>query len=682
MSDMETCGNCGHRIGKLEEAHFWKDHVVCSACKELLARQAKPKSGVGQTGSASASNSKAGVKLSSSSSASASGAVIKLVPTPAEPDKIHFKDDDDVFSTPPDIDVPVAPSASHASHASRAHRSAHVAPTTYPCSQCGAVLRADEVTRDGDQVLCQSCAMFAASGDYADAGAPAGAVRRDSGGGGAAMPPWLPLAIAGAVLVVVIIVSAMFLIHGNEDEDDQQSLATQPPVKKAVLPTPATPAVPAAPAAPKDDTNNEAETHKLLDAMLAASELEASGKREEALKNYLDIANTLSAKPSKSEAQSKTLARAQAAVTRLSAALASSTASPSVGSAPKPDSIFADPTPGKKPGTPSAAGNGFDDTDDGNVKSNKQDEPAEEEIAGVAPKSKPELAAPDASPSSPSAPGATTKATAKGIDGLIERGKEALANSDYPAALKAFKDALDFDKKNAHALHGLGLTQYYQNDQSKAVETMEKAVVAGANRAIIFNLAVIHLKANPMRAAKYVRDYLARPGVPLDEPLQNMLGAALDAAGATDAKNGQTFADLRNFYFQYDRQLAAARKDGLKRWGINWIPGAQADQKWQTSQSRVQEADRAEKDATKANMRTKKENEKLQDLYRSFGLHAEREYKTAKARIKEAGMAEIEANKRREAARAALSQTEMPEFPKYVNFIPIDCLKVEQHPKM
>src|SRR5687767_4187587 len=93
MSDMETCGNCGHRIGKLEEAHFWKEHVVCSACKDVLARQAKTKSRPPSASTVS-SHSKVGASVGSSS---ASGAAVKLTPMPGDLD-IKLKSDDEVVS--------------------------------------------------------------------------------------------------------------------------------------------------------------------------------------------------------------------------------------------------------------------------------------------------------------------------------------------------------------------------------------------------------------------------------------------------------------------------------------------------------------------------------------------------------------------------------------------------------
>ena len=32
----QVCENCKRRIGKLETAHLWQDHVVCAQCRRLL----------------------------------------------------------------------------------------------------------------------------------------------------------------------------------------------------------------------------------------------------------------------------------------------------------------------------------------------------------------------------------------------------------------------------------------------------------------------------------------------------------------------------------------------------------------------------------------------------------------------------------------------------------------------
>lgn len=36
---LETCGNCGRAIGKLEQCMVWDDHLVCAACHKLLSAQ-------------------------------------------------------------------------------------------------------------------------------------------------------------------------------------------------------------------------------------------------------------------------------------------------------------------------------------------------------------------------------------------------------------------------------------------------------------------------------------------------------------------------------------------------------------------------------------------------------------------------------------------------------------------
>jgi hypothetical protein len=34
---IEDCDNCGAKIGRLEPAHAWKNHVVCARCMEKLS---------------------------------------------------------------------------------------------------------------------------------------------------------------------------------------------------------------------------------------------------------------------------------------------------------------------------------------------------------------------------------------------------------------------------------------------------------------------------------------------------------------------------------------------------------------------------------------------------------------------------------------------------------------------
>jgi hypothetical protein len=269
-----------------------------------------------------------------------------------------------------------------------------------------------------------------------------------------------------------------------------------------------------------------------------------------------------------------------------------------------------------------------------------------------------------------------------GIAGQIEKGKQLLASGLFKEAAAAFRNALDFDKNSALAMHGLALAQYQLGDKPRAIALMEKAVPASdnANRAIVYNLAVMHLRGdNPMRAAKYVRDYLARVNAPLDEPLQNVLGVAL--AGANEStRAGPVFPKLRDFYFQYDAKLATARANGTARWGMRWIPTGQAELKWAASKARAEAYAKAQYDANHAALGTKKAQQAVYDLNHSFGLHSERERVAASRNLQSAARNEAEVRKQLDRERKNLSSTDMPEFPKSLDFIPIDALRPEQNP--
>jgi tetratricopeptide (TPR) repeat protein len=304
----------------------------------------------------------------------------------------------------------------------------------------------------------------------------------------------------------------------------------------------------------------------------------------------------------------------------------------------------------------------------------------------------PPVAAAEPQPTTPTAstPTATTTAlppasrpVKPGIEGQIDKGKAALASGDLKTAMEAFKNALDVDKNNPMALHGLGIAQFRSNDKTKGFETLERALAASdnANRAIVYNLAVANLMPpdNPMRAAKFIKDFLSRPEVPLDEPLQNLLGAALARVG-DESRSLASYTQARDFYMQYDTKLAAARHNGTARWGMRWIPEGQAQKKWQQSRSRAEAYDDARRDAAHANLATKKANEAVYDLNHSLALHSDREQRDVNRNYKQAVAAEKAALKKRDQAKRTLDSTEMPEFPRVLEFIPIDALKPDQSP--
>jgi tetratricopeptide (TPR) repeat protein len=288
-----------------------------------------------------------------------------------------------------------------------------------------------------------------------------------------------------------------------------------------------------------------------------------------------------------------------------------------------------------------------------------------------------------ATPAAPPAPPVVSQPVKPGIEGQIDRGKAALASGDMKTATEAFKNALDVDKNNPMALHGLGIAQFGSNDKTKGFATLERALAASdnANRAIVYNLAIANLMPpdNAMRAAKFIKDFLSRPGVAFDEPLQNLLGAALARVG-DESRSLASYTQARDFYLQYDVKLAAARHNGMARWGMRWIPEGQAKKKWDQSRSRAQAYEDAKRDAAHANLATKKANEAVYDLNHSLALHSDREQRDVSRNYKQAVNAEKAAVKKRDQAKHTLDATEMPEFPKVLEFIPIDALKPEQSP--
>jgi tetratricopeptide (TPR) repeat protein len=269
------------------------------------------------------------------------------------------------------------------------------------------------------------------------------------------------------------------------------------------------------------------------------------------------------------------------------------------------------------------------------------------------------------------------------MDDNVIRGIQALEEANFAEALKAFKTAAASESKSGQgmALHGMGLAQYHAKDKNSGIATLEKALSASPNRAIVHNVAIVHLKTNPMRSAKFLRDWLSRKDAPLDEPLQNVLGVALSNAGSTEARKGQMFVDTRKFYADYDLKLAIDHGGGLKRWGVNWIHAETADKNWKQAMDRSREVDALDKDVAKAVYRSKKAHEKLGDLHRSFGLNPEWKYRAAQRGLSEAVASQRALEQQLSKAQAAFKNTEMPVFPADLTFIPIDALTPESHPK-
>ena len=667
MSGLENCGNCGRLIGKLEQANVWKEHVVCPDCWGNLTRGAP--------------------------AARQAGSPRAVVSPPPLPAKSSAK-----RTGQPGYDVADS-------------RGATIAPGyLLKCGRCGGSYGLSEVSNEDGRITCRACVRAeAAERAAAEASAVARAATEVVA---AARNPWL-VTVGVAALVIAVGVGAFVYFFdragGGGKPAASKSVARSDPRSDArdvneraaslrdanardamaqnALAQNATAQNATARDAVTPDVNSRLSNARgaldrgtdgrLMDLMLDAAQFEAAGKPDQARVQYHTVIAIVQMRRDATPEQQKVAGRARDAITRLEAARVAGGAGPNPGASPAPpvepptlnataaappldDGLVADVGPSGESGAASPT-----------EKAKTARTPDADRAAGAGPSGDPGSISANPSGESPAS---------SGLGPEIDRGRDALAAGQYAAALDVFKAAMSVDKKSPHAHHGLGLAYHGLGQPAKAVESLEKAASLGANRAIVHNLAVVHMKDNPMRAAKFVREFLAKPATPLDEPLQNVLGLAMVSAN-DEARAGAVYADLRKFYMEYDHRLAVARADGNKRWGAKWIRAEDADVRWARSKESAEALARAKRDAGRASVRTKKAYQAGRDIATSLRLHREREKRAAAARYRAAIKDEQEAKKRYATARSVAGSTEQPQFPTYLRVIPIDALDPLRHPK-
>lgn len=215
----------------------------------------------------------------------------------------------------------------------------------------------------------------------------------------------------------------------------------------------------------------------------------------------------------------------------------------------------------------------------------------------------------------------------KTVEALLTQGGEALAANEYKGARDAFLDVLQLDAKQSSAMLGLGYAYLQLNDNTRARDMIERSITfSGAtgtpiSREQAINVAVAHLRTrNQMRAAKFIRDYMAVAKGPVDETALNALGAALMNADE-QAKKNRFWADGVAFYEQMNAKLEATRP-GEKRWGVQWMPAAQANQKiqaMQQAQGHANQLGQQEENAERNYARTKSAYERAVSQARFSG---------------------------------------------------------------
>ena len=252
-------------------------------------------------------------------------------------------------------------------------------------------------------------------------------------------------------------------------------------------------------------------------------------------------------------------------------------------------------------------------------------------------------------------------------EGHIDQGIKHLLAAEYDAADSEFKYALKLEPKNGRAFHGRGLVALLKSrpgDATALMETALKNVSPGAlpPRSLAYNLAAAHLKTNPMRSARIVKDYLSHPSAGVDEQMANALGAALNVADDS-ARNHFFYNEARDYYLKYDQRLAVARGDGRQRWGTQWLPAGQAASKWALYRQRAEGVADLRTRVGRATLDKAKAYDNLRYMQRGMRLHSTAEKRAANDKYEDAARHEITLRQQLARAESQMSATEAPPLP-------------------
>ena len=250
----------------------------------------------------------------------------------------------------------------------------------------------------------------------------------------------------------------------------------------------------------------------------------------------------------------------------------------------------------------------------------------------------------------------------------ITRAYELITADKFDEARAAIEPTVKRNPNNARANLGYGYALLRLGRVKEALPALEKAYAAQPNdRTLVLTLASALQDENPMRGVRILRDYMAAPGRPVDEELQNALGCVLNHA-AKDVKVNKEgfFQESRDFYMTYDQRLSEAHGHGEKHWGAQWVPIKEAETKWNivtTRQKKYAEASRAAEISTQGVAKAK---DQLQFVNNGFGLHGTRERERARTDYIAAVRTEKNAYEEKRRAEQALEKAEQPPFLKTV----------------
>ncbi len=178
--------------------------------------------------------------------------------------------------------------------------------------------------------------------------------------------------------------------------------------------------------------------------------------------------------------------------------------------------------------------------------------------------------------------------SARSLTALMDQGEQALLAKDYKAARNAFSDVLSADPRNKMALEGATFAYFELDDYIHSKAYLERAMALSphpTHRSAIIGASVYLRTKNPMRAVRLLIEYMT-PMTSVDESALDALAVALNQTD-DQARKGRLYADAVSFYAAQTKKLEL-KNPGLKRWGTEWLPADQADQKiaaWNATQA-------------------------------------------------------------------------------------------------
>lgn len=255
---------------------------------------------------------------------------------------------------------------------------------------------------------------------------------------------------------------------------------------------------------------------------------------------------------------------------------------------------------------------------------------------------------------------------------LLHKGWDALIARHYAEASAVFDKALSIDSGDVNALQGRGICKYELKDPKRADKDLQKAYELSdtggpgkvSRQLVIAASAAAVADDNAMRAVRMLRGLMQvmEQDSRFDEELQNDLGIALSHTNA-QTKKLPLFQESLKYYMDYDKKLDAQRKDGTSRWGTQWIPADDAQEKWKTYEQATERVDHAATVADHARLARIHAFDNYLEIKGGLRLHGDNEIRQRTYEYNQSLKDEAAANKELDRMLKRFERVDKPPFP-------------------